>query len=292
MSSLEQFSKDIDFKFSAKIDYTVQDIEIAGIFSDPEFNCRQEKIVPFDVDELAKDIERNGLTQPIVIQPWSDVKGYKYRVVVGHRRLQAFKNLKRKTIPAIIRTDLDETQARTLNLSENIQRKDLNVYQEAKAMEYFLLRGWSREEIAAKLEVSVGWVQIRATVLALPYEIQREIAAGFITQTQIKDIYALHDRDKMFEAVRHIKDQKLKDSKKAIVIKKPLKKADATKRKVQNPEYLAKMQEFIMDTLSPCLASRTLAWAAGNISTQDLLDDIHHECLLKGTKYVKPDWVE
>jgi ParB/RepB/Spo0J family partition protein len=275
-----------------KIDYTVQDIEIATIFSDPEFNCRQEKIVPFDVEELARDIERNGLTQPIVIQPWSDIKGFKYRVVVGHRRLQAFKNLRRPTIPAIIRPDLDEIQARTLNLSENIQRKDLNVYQEAKAMEYFLLRGWSREEIAAKLEVSVGWVQIRATVLALPYEIQREVAAGYITQTQIKDIYALHDRDKMFEAVRHIKDQKLKNEKKAIVIKKPAKKTDPTKRKVQTPDSLTQMQEYLMDTLGASLATRALAWASGFISTQDLLDDVHHECLMKGAKYTKPDWVE
>lgn len=273
-------------------DYVVRNVPIKLIFSDPDFNCRQEKIVPFDVEDLARDIARNGLTQPIVIQPSTTFKGFQYRVVVGHRRLQAFKNLKRETIPSIIREDLDEAQARALNLSENIQRKNLNVYQEAKAMEYFLLKGWTREEIAEKLDVSTGWVQIRATVLSLPVEIQREIAAGYITQPQIKDIYALHDRDKMFEAVRHIKDQKLKNDKRAIVIKKPAKKQKLEKKAVQNPENLGKLQEFLIDTLGPSIATRVLAWATGNISMQEILDDIREECQLRGKKYVKPDWVE
>jgi len=272
--------------------YLVLDIPLDLIFSDPEFNCRQEKIVPFDVQELANDIDENGLTQPIVIQPWSDFKGFKYRIVVGHRRYQAFKNLKRETIPCIVREDLDESQARILNLSENIQRKNLNVYQEARAIEFFLLQGQTREEIAERLQVSTGWVQIRATVLQLPYEIQKEVAAGYVTQTQIKDIYALKDRDKMFEAVRGIKDNKLKNEKRAVVIKKPVKKVDTTKQKVQNTDYLTKMQDLLLDTLGPSLATRVLAWAVGVISTQDVLDSINEECAIKGIRFKKPDWVE
>lgn len=270
--------------------YEVVAVPCKEIFSDPEFNCRQERIVPFDVQELAEDIAKNGLTQPIVVQPWKGKQ--KFRVVVGHRRFQAFLNLKRETIPAIIREDLDETQARVLNLSENIKRQDLNVYQEAKAMEHFILLGKTREEIADLLDVSIGWVQIRATVLQLPYEIQREIAAGYITQTQIKDIYSLKDRDKMFEAVRHIKDRKIKNEKRAVVLKKPTKKTVLTKKKVQPPEILEKLQDHIMDLLGPCLATRILAWAGGNITTQEVLDDVLEQCTRDGKQYKKPDWVE
>lgn len=273
-------------------EYQVQDVPLKLIYSDPFFNCRQEKITPFDVQDLAKDIERHGLTQPIVVQPWSQRSPFKYRVVVGNRRYQAFRNLNRECIPAIIRTDIDETQARVLNLSENIQRKDLNVYQEAKAMEYFLLQGMTRDEIAQKLDVSTGWVQIRATVLQLPFEVQKEVAAGFITQTQIKDIYSLKDRDKMFEAVRHIKDQKLKDDKKTIVIKKPPKKKDPVKKSIQNIDSIVQMLDYTVDVLGPSLTTRILAWAVGNVSTQEILDDIKDTCQLENKTFYKPDWVE
>jgi ParB family chromosome partitioning protein len=271
--------------------HIVQDVDVKLIFSDPDFNCRQEKIVPFDVQELANDIKKCGLIQPVVIQPWDTVKPFKYRIVVGHRRYQAFLNLKRITIPAIIRTDLDESQARALNLSENIQRKDLNVLQEAKAMEYFLLKGWSREDIATKLEVSTGWVQVRATVLQLPYEIQNEIAAGYITQNHIKDIYSLKDRDKMFAAVREIKDQKLKNDKRAVVLKKPEKKVNPAQVKVQQKPELERMNDYLMDLLGPSLSTRLLAWASGNISIVEVLDDVNEQCALKNIPYVPPTWL-
>ncbi|GAG16180.1 unnamed protein product, partial [marine sediment metagenome] len=54
-------------------EYTVQDIEINRIWSDNDFNCRGV-IVPLDVIDLVKDIDRNGLQFPICVQPISDVK--------------------------------------------------------------------------------------------------------------------------------------------------------------------------------------------------------------------------
>jgi ParB/RepB/Spo0J family partition protein len=268
----------------------VQEIPVDEIFSDPEFNCRGEKIIPFDVQSLAENIEINGLTQPIVIQPWKQDK-YKWRIVVGHRRHQAFKNLKRGTIPAIIRDDLDENAARVLNLTENIERKDLNIYQEARAIETFFLQGLTFQEIAEMLGVSAGWVQIRATVLKLPYEIQREIAAGYINQTQIKDIYSLGNRDKMFSAVRNLKDRKLNNEKK-IVIDKPQKKIKPDKMKVQQPADMFRMQDYLMDLLGPSLATRILAWAGASISTQSLLESVADECAKQKVTYKPPIWIE
>jgi ParB/RepB/Spo0J family partition protein len=268
----------------------VQDIPLKDILSDPTFNCRQEKIVPYDVQSLAENIKLNGLTQPVIIQPW-DKNGFKYRIVVGHRRHQAFLNLKYERIPAIVRDDLDDNAARVLNITENIERKDLNIYQEAKAIEYFYLQGKTINEISDMLGVSTGWVQIRLTVLKLPFEIQQEVAAGFLNQTHIKDIYSLHDRDKMFAAVRELKDRKLRNEKK-IIIEKPKKKINPTRAKVQQPSDLYRLQDYITDTLGPNLATRVLAWAGGVITTEEVLTSVAEECAKQKITYNSPDWVE
>lgn len=268
----------------------VQEIPVDDIYSDPTFNCRQEKIVPFDVQSLAENIRLNGLTQPIIIQPWNK-NGCKFRIVVGHRRHQAFKNLGWDAIPAIVREDLDDNAARVLNITENIERKDLNVYQESRAIEHFYLQGMTMQDIADMLGVSTGWVQIRLTVLKLPYEIQKEVAAGYINQTQIKDIYSLHDRDKMFEAVRNLKDRKLKNEKR-IVVDKPKKKVKSHKAKVQLPHEIYRMQDYILDLLGPNLSTRTLAWSGGAITTQALLESISEECAKQKVTYNPPEWVE
>ena len=55
-------------------EYTVTDVELNRIWSDDDFNCRGI-IVPMDVIDLAKDIDRNGLQFPIAVQPINEVVG-------------------------------------------------------------------------------------------------------------------------------------------------------------------------------------------------------------------------
>jgi len=267
---------------------TIEELPLDEIIVDWEFNCRQEKVTPFDVRELAEDIEKHGLLQPIVVRP----KKKGYQIVAGYRRYQAFKNLRRDKIPAIIREDLDETAARILNLSENLKRRNLNIMQEAFSLLYFFKKGYTREDIANELDVSTGWVQIRATVLQLPPEVQKAAAAGYLNQTQIKDLYSLHDKNKMFEAIRRIKDAKIKGQKiKNLVIGKD-KKTKPTKKKKRDSREIFLMQDFVLDTLGPGLATRVLAWVGGIIDTQALLDDIMDDCETRGIEYRKPNWVE
>src|SRR3990172_2037191 len=93
---------------------TIQDVPIKKIFSDPLFNCRGA-IAPIDVVELARDIERNGLLQPIVVIPYlntaSNYKVYEFKVILGHRRLKAHEVLKLETIKCIVKTEVDENKA-------------------------------------------------------------------------------------------------------------------------------------------------------------------------------------
>ena len=78
-----------------------------------------------DISSLAKNIKATKmLLQPIVVRKI----GNKYERIIGFRRIEAVKELGWKEIPAIILKDISDEEAMLIMLSENIQRENLNVY--------------------------------------------------------------------------------------------------------------------------------------------------------------------
>ena len=73
------------------------------------------------IDELAASIESFGLLQPVIVLR----KGDRYKLIVGQRRLLAFKQLKKQKIPALIIDTVDETTQVIASLAENLQRRQL-----------------------------------------------------------------------------------------------------------------------------------------------------------------------
>ena len=163
---------------------------------------------------------------------------------------------------------MDEINARYFNLSENIQRKDLNVLQEAQALKVLKDLGVSEVEAADKLGKTRGWIQIRYLLLKLPDPIQKEVAAGFINQTQVRELYTVKLRegeDKCFEAAKQIKEAKQRGRTISVKPKGP----QNSKRHRKRGEIF-QMMEHIQDSgIGNGLWTRALAWAAGEISDQD-----------------------
>lgn len=87
-----------------------------------------------DISSLAKNIKATKmLLQPIVVRKVND----KYERIIGFRRIKAVQELGWKEIPAIILKDISDEEAMLIMLSENIQRENLNVYdQTVGIMEY------------------------------------------------------------------------------------------------------------------------------------------------------------
>jgi ParB family chromosome partitioning protein len=81
-----------------------------------------------NLEDLARSIQEKGLLNPLTVL----YKNGKYEVVVGKRRFMACKSLDWKTVPAIVRTDLDDVDARILSLIENVHRADLHPLDKAR----------------------------------------------------------------------------------------------------------------------------------------------------------------
>ncbi len=82
-----------------------------------------------DINELKLSIQEKGILQPLLVRPSRN----KYEVVVGSRRYEAAKALGLKRIPAII-APMDDADALSISLTENIQRTDLELEEEAEGI--------------------------------------------------------------------------------------------------------------------------------------------------------------
>jgi|SRR5215471_321586 len=261
-------------------------VPVKEIYSDVKFNCRG-MIPESNVVELARDINTRGLLQPITVQPYVLHPPHRYRVVIGHRRLAAYRQLEWVEIPAIIKEGLSDIDAQTLNLVENINRQDLNLLQEAKAIEKFRVAGLSLDDIANRLRKSKAWLNIRFTLLKLHPEIQNAAAGGVLTQEQVLDIAKLKVPELQFEAIKKIKESRIRGEKRAMKIVKP--KKNLLKRKERNRAERTEMLGHILDTIGPCVATRILAWTNGDISTLELHRDLESFAKDKGIHYSIPD---
>ena len=103
------------------------------------------------INELVASLKRDGLIQPIVVRP----KGAKYELVVGERRVRAAIRANIPKLQAIIREDMTDEEASRLRLIENINRKDLTVFEKARGMKSHMEKyGFTLEQIAKTIHKS------------------------------------------------------------------------------------------------------------------------------------------
>lgn len=155
------------------------------------------------IKELAESIEKNGLLQPIVVRPME--KG-KYQIIAGERRYRAFKKLGRTMIPAIVR-DYEDEEVDKLQLVENVQREDLNPYDEAIA--YLKLKekyGLKQDDIAKAVGKSRPYISNMTRLLSLEDEILEMLKNGEITVSHAKLILSVDTKEERLKLAHKIKD--------------------------------------------------------------------------------------
>jgi len=121
------------------------------------------------VQELSESISKQGLLQPITVRPFPEMKIEApkhlkgkpcYQIVCGARRYKASILAGLETIPCIVREMTDE-EAFDAMITENLQRKDVEPMDEARAFNELHKRGTSFEELAARFGKSVSFIRLR-----------------------------------------------------------------------------------------------------------------------------------
>lgn len=127
----------------------LRDIPVAWLHRNPSQPRRH-----FDeasLDELAESIRRHGLLQPITV---TSMGGDAYAIIAGERRWRAAQRARLDTIPVVVR-DVDLQERLELSLIENIQRAELNAFEEGDAFnELMSQHGLTQEEVAEAVKKS------------------------------------------------------------------------------------------------------------------------------------------
>jgi len=261
------------------------EIPLTEIYADSDFNCRG-RILGIDVVDLANDIKKNGLDSPVIVQEYSQMLPYKYRLVAGYRRFTAHQVIKKTKIMAIVKDIKTEQDARLLNMRENIIRKDLNILQEAKAVSRLIAMGMGPKEIAKEFSRSITWATVRTTLLDLPEDIQKEAAGNLINQKQIMQLSKLKTKDRQYEALRKIKGARFRGDATPRITEKIEEKATVKRRRKRTEIFY--MMRHIQENIGNNFGTRVLAWVAGEICDADIFLEIERVANEKGTTYEKP----
>lgn len=163
------------------------EIPIEKIASSP-FQARKDFDL-YELTQLASSIRENGVLQPITVRPTDDG----YELISGERRLRASKLAGLKTIPAIVSTATDR-QSTIFGLLENIQRKDLNFFEEAEGIERLLCDfGLSYSEISLRLGMARSTLSNKLRLLRLNPDLRRRILSASLTEHHARAFLRLDD---------------------------------------------------------------------------------------------------
>jgi len=115
----------------------LKDIKISELVVD-DFNVRKGEWNPNDDDEnkLIDSIKAQGVLEPMLVRP---VKGQatkypknkKWSIVCGSRRYHASMEARQKTIPCVVRTDLNDMTSLGTSIQENLKRRSMDKTQTA-----------------------------------------------------------------------------------------------------------------------------------------------------------------
>lgn len=172
------------------------------------------------LEELAESIKLYGIIQPIVLVKDGD----KYEIVAGERRYRAAKIAKLKEVPAIIK-DLDVKSRDMISMVENIQRTDLNPYEEALAydniMKEYKLTQAQLSEVVGK---SRTYIANSVRLMSLDDMTISELEKGTITSTQARALLSVDnilDRHKYLQMLINKEITVNEVEKRASIKKKP-----------------------------------------------------------------------
>lgn len=144
------------------------------------------------IKELASSIRQHGLIQPITVRP----VGSYFEIVTGHRRFNACKILRWRTIPTIVRS-LTDKAAFEIQLIENIHRLTLDPVEEAEAFKKYILDyGWGGiSQLARIISKSEQYVSSRIQILRLPKEIIVNISDNKMKTSHAIELVNLNEDD-------------------------------------------------------------------------------------------------
>ena len=156
------------------------------------------------ISELVESIKEHGILEPLIVA--KTPAGY--QIIAGERRWRSARILKLEYVPAIIKETTPQ-QMLEMAIVENVQRKDLNPMERAKA--FLRLKdefNFDNNQIAKKVSKSVPYVINCIKLLTLPDAIKDGLLSDIISEGHARALSGIGDTRLMIEAYKIILSEK------------------------------------------------------------------------------------
>ena len=155
---------------------------------------------PAQLEELSNSIREYGVLQPVIVRL---VDG-KYQLVSGERRFRASMLAGKESIPALIR-QLSDREVAEMALIENLQREDLNYFEEAEGYARLIQEFQiTQEEVAKKMGKSQPTIANKLRLLQIFQRVRKEISVDVITERHVRSLLKLKNEEQQLDVLNRI----------------------------------------------------------------------------------------
>lgn len=183
--------------------HTIAEKKLLMLKPDDIIPCAHQPRKNFDGYELktlADSISVSGIIQPLTVRKGENGK---YILISGERRLRAAKIAGLRRIPCVLHRT-DEATSALYALTENMQRADLNFFEEAEAIQRLITDfGLTQSEVAVRLGMATSTISNKLRLLKLSPEIQNRLSAANLTERHARALLRLpaEQRDTVLDKI-------------------------------------------------------------------------------------------
>ena len=213
------------------------------------------------LEELASSIQELGVLQPLTVRR----REGQWELVAGERRLRAARMAGLETVPCLsIQTDSQSSSL--LALVENLQRRDLDFWEEAQAIQALLdATGLSQEALAKQLGKAQSSLANKLRLLKLPSETLELLRRNGFTERHARALLRLPDPESQSSAARYIVGHDLTVARTESYVETLLHPAPQRSK----PTFLLKDVRFFLNTVTRGLSLMQSAGVAAACDRQD-----------------------
>lgn len=192
----------------------IRQIEVSKIVPNP--NQPRKDFADEAILKLADSIRQYGIIQPLTVRQTGDG----YELISGERRLRASKELGMETVPCVI-MNVNEMKSAEMSIIENLLREDLNIFEQAHAIETLIdTYDLTQEQIAKKLSNSQSFIANKLRLLRLGDEEREKILKNNLTERHARALLRIYDVDTRRKVLDKIIEEGLNVTKSEELIEK------------------------------------------------------------------------
>ena len=221
------------------------------------------------LEELADSIRALGLLQPLTVRR----RGERWELVAGERRLRAARLAGLREVPCLS-LQIDSQQSSLLALVENLQRRDLDFWEEATALDKLISTyHLSQEEAARRLGKSQSSVANKLRLLKLPADVVETLRSGGGTERHARALLSLDSPQLQRQAAQAVIAQGLTVAQTEDLVRRLL---SPTPEKRARPKrtFVVKDVRLFLNTLDRGMALMNSAGVNAQLHRQDLEGEI------------------